>query len=318
LQKWCRLTKRAVDRWVRGAFPGVFHALSFFRFDGESQPSHLPLTHPVRPNTMNSNKVTYIEVDGYSVAYRQAGQGPPLVLLHGFLCDSRCWRHQLQILSHQFKVVAWDAPGAGLSSDPPDPFTISDWSHFLAKFLNRIGIEQAYILGLSWGGLLAQEFYRLYPERILRLILADTTPGWKGSFPESVCQQRLVRCERDSLLPPEELANLWMPEMFTNSSSQDLREELVSIMSDFHPLGFRLMAKSLADTDMRGLLPKIQSPTLLLWGDDDRRCPISIAAELRDAIPNSELMVIANAGHISNMEQSDVFNDHVQRFCLSA
>jgi pimeloyl-ACP methyl ester carboxylesterase len=267
---------------------------------------------------MNSDKVTYIEVDGHSVAYRQAGQGPALVLLHGFLCDSRCWRQQLQMLSDQFKVVAWDAPGAGLSSDPPEPFTISDWSHCLATFLNRIGIEQAYILGLSWGGLLAQEFYRLYPARILRLILADTNPGWRGSFPELVCQQRLARCERDSMLPPQELANLWVPEMFTESASQNLREELTAIFSDFHPLGFRLMAKSLADTDMTDLLPRIHAPTLLLWGDDDRRCPVSIANTLRDIVPTAELAVIANAGHISNMEQPDVFNAYVQRFCLSA
>jgi pimeloyl-ACP methyl ester carboxylesterase len=267
---------------------------------------------------MNSNKVTYIEVDGHSVAYRRAGQGPPLVLLHGFLCDSRCWRQQLQMLADQFTVIAWDAPGAGLSSDPPDPFTISDWSHCLATFLNRIGIDQAHILGLSWGGLLAQEFYRLYPARILRLILADTNPGWKGSFPESVCQQRLARCERDSLLPPEELANQWVPEMFTESASQDLREELTAVISEFHPLGFRLMAKSLADTDMTDLLAQIQLPTLVIWGDDDRRCPVSIANTLRDAIPNAELALIANAGHISNMEQPDVFNAHVQHFCLSA
>src|ERR1041385_4056807 len=119
---------------------------------------------------MNSAEMLRIEVHGYSVAYRQAGQGPALVLLHGFLCDSRCWKQQLRSLSDQFRVVAWDAPGAGLSSDPPDPFTISDWSHCLAKFLNLLDIERAHILGLSWGGLLAQEFYRLYPANILSLI----------------------------------------------------------------------------------------------------------------------------------------------------
>lgn len=268
-------------------------------------------------DTVNNAEVLHVEVDGHSVAYRQAGQGLPLVLLHGFLCDSRCWREQLASLSDQFRVIAWDAPGAGLSSDPPDPFTILDWSHCLAKFLKLLDIEQAHILGLSWGGLLAQEFCRLYPASVLSLILADTYPGWKGAFPESVCHQRLARCERDSLLPPEEFVKLWVPEMFTEHASQSLREELSAIFSDFHPLGFRLMAKSLADTDTGDLLPNIHSPTLILWGDDDRRSPVSVAVQLRDAIPNAELAVLANAGHVSNMEQPEKFNAQARRFCLS-
>jgi pimeloyl-ACP methyl ester carboxylesterase len=267
---------------------------------------------------MNSSEVIHVEVDGHSVAYRKAGHGPPLVLLHGFLCDSRCWRTQLAGLSDQFGVVAWDAPGAGLSYDPPDSFTISNWSHCLAKFLTRIGIEQGHILGLSWGGLLAQEFYRLYPGRVLSLVLADTYAGWKGSLPESVCQQRLVRCERDSWLPPEAFVKQWVPEMFSKNASHDLQEEMAAIIADFHPLGFRLMAKSLADADTRDLLPKIQSPTLVLWGDDDLRSPMSIADMLRDTIPNAELAVIVNAGHVSNMEQPAAFNAQVRRFCLSA
>jgi pimeloyl-ACP methyl ester carboxylesterase len=167
------------------------------------------------------------------------------------------------------------------------------------------------------GGLLALEFSRLYPARVLKLILADMYPGWKGSLPEAVCQQRYMRCERDSWLLPEELANQWVPEMFTESALQDLQKEMAEIISDFHPLGFRLMAKSLADTDRRDFLPKIQSPTLILWGDQDRRTPLSIGEQLRWTIPNSELAILVNAGHLSNMEQPDGFNTQVRRFCLS-
>src|SRR5438093_1465075 len=105
--------------------------------------------------------LAHAEIDGRSVGYRQAGQGAPLVLLHGFLCDSRCWRHQFTELANQLRVVAWDAPGAGSSPDPPDTFTIADWGGCLAQFLDFLDIETAHILGLSWGGVLAQEFYRL-------------------------------------------------------------------------------------------------------------------------------------------------------------
>jgi pimeloyl-ACP methyl ester carboxylesterase len=201
--------------------------------------------------------------------------------------------------------------------DPPDPFTIADWAHCLARFLDLAGIERAQILGLSWGDILAQEFYRLYPDRVLALILSDTYAGWKGSLPESACKKRLERCFLESLLPPEEVVARWVPEFFTEAASHDLKEEMSAVVSDFHPLGFRLVAQSSADTDTTDLLPNIGVPTLLLWGDDDRRSPMSIAEQLRDAIPNAELAVIANAGHLSNMEQPEEFNAQVRRFCLS-
>jgi pimeloyl-ACP methyl ester carboxylesterase len=266
---------------------------------------------------MSSAELTRAEVNGHSVAYRVAGEGPPLVLLHGFLCDSRCWRPQLADLSDTFRLIAWDAPGAGSSSDPPDTFTTTDWAQCLVGFLDLLGVEAAQILGLSWGGILAQEFYRSYPDRVLSLVLCDTYAGWKGSLPESAYKKRLERCYLESLLPPEEFVPRWVPEFFTEGAPHDLKEEMSEVVSEFHPLGFRLMAKSSADTDTTDLLPHIEVPTLLVWGDDDRRSPINIAEQFQDAIPNVELEIIANAGHLSNMEQPEEFHAQVRRFCQS-
>jgi pimeloyl-ACP methyl ester carboxylesterase len=174
--------------------------------------------------------LTRVEVNGYSVAYRDAGEGPPLILLHGFLCDSRCWRHQLTDLSDLFRVLAWDAPGAGSSSDPPDTFTTTGWTNCLAGFLDVVGIEGAQVLGLSWGGILAQEFYRLYPDRVRALILCDTYAGWKGSLPQSACKERLKRSFLESSLPAEEFVSRWVPEFFTEAACHDLREEMRAVV----------------------------------------------------------------------------------------
>lgn len=256
-----------------------------------------------------------VQTDDGFIVYRHAGDGPALVLLHGFLCDSRCWRHQLLELSDSFTVIAWDAPGAGLSSNPPESFRLADWSRRLAEFLDALRVSRAQLVGLSWGGVLAQDFYRTHADRVSRLVLADTYAGWKGSFPAAVVEQRLSRCERDSLLVPGEFVTRWVPEMFSAAAPRSALEEMAAVFADFHPLGFRLMAKSLADTDTRDVLPTIACPTLLLWGEQDSRSPVAVAQQMHSQLREAELCLIPRAGHVSNMEQPGVFNTHIRRFC---
>ena len=258
------------------------------------------------------------DVNGRSLAYVRAGDGPALVLLHGFTHDSRVWRPQLESLSDQFTVIAWDAPGAGQSADPPETFEIGDWAGCLAGLLDAAAVQRAHIVGLSWGGLLAQEFYRRHSVRVRSLVLADTYAGWKGSLPEPIPEERLAACLRDASLPPSEFVRKYLPGMFSESPTQEVREELARIMSDFHPIGFRLMATALARADTRDLLPTIRVPTLLVWGDADARSPINVAHQLRDAIRGARLVVIPGAGHVSNLEASTRFNTEVRDFCLSA
>jgi pimeloyl-ACP methyl ester carboxylesterase len=267
---------------------------------------------------MAGTQLHFIEVEGQTIAYQQAGQGPALILLHGFLCDSRCWRHELSHLSDQFRGVAWDAPDAGSSSDPPHTFTTASYAHCLARFLDAIGIGRAHVLGLSWGGILAQEFYRLHAERFRSLVLTDTYAGWRGSLADMVWKERLATCLQDAGGPPEALVAKFLPGVFTHAAPQSLREEFSAIVSEFHPVGFRLMSMSSAEVDTRSLLPNIDVATLVLWGEDDRRSPLYVAEQLHAAIPGAELAIIQNAGHLSNMEQPTVFNSHVRRFCLSA
>jgi pimeloyl-ACP methyl ester carboxylesterase len=259
-----------------------------------------------------------VDVDHRSIFYRDEGEGPALVLLHGFLCDSRAWAPQLRDLSDGYRVVAWDAAGAGASDDPPETFTITDWAEDLARLLDALALEEAHIVGLSWGGLVAQAFYGRHPSRVRSLVLSDTYAGWKGSLAADAVEKRLARCLSESELPPAELVARWVPmEFFTETVSDEVTSAMAAIVFDFHPRGFRLMARSLAENDTTSLLPTIRVPTLLLWGEGDQRSPIEVAERFRDAIPNAELQIIPGAGHVSNMEQPDLFTSHVRRFLSS-
>jgi pimeloyl-ACP methyl ester carboxylesterase len=255
-------------------------------------------------------------IDGLSIAYAQAGTGPALVLLHGFLFDSRAWARQIEALSRDFTVIAWDASGAGRSSDPPERFAIDDWAGCLARVLDLAGIGRAHLVGLSWGGLLAQELYRREPARVRSLVLADTYAGWKGSLGPETAEERLAACLRDSELRAGELVSKYLPGMHGASAGEDVRDEPAGIMCDFHPAGFRLMARSLADADTRAQLREVRAPTLPLWGEDDARSPLSVATQLQGLISDAKLEVIPGAGHLSNVEAPARFNDEVRRFCL--
>jgi pimeloyl-ACP methyl ester carboxylesterase len=258
----------------------------------------------------------YTSVNGLSIAYQREGNGPVLALLHGFTQDSRIWKAQIENLSKNFTVIAWDAPGAGLSGDPSGNFDISDWADCLARLLDSADVKQAHILGLSWGGLLAQEFYLRYPNRVLALILVGAYAGWKGSLSDSIAKVRLESCIHDSEMPPNEFVPKYLPGMFSDSANEETKDALSKIMFDTHPKGFRLMATTLAISDTRSFLPTIKVPTLLIWGDSDKRSPMNVAHQMHSAIHGSKLEVIGGAGHVCNMEQPKRFNTIVREFCL--
>jgi pimeloyl-ACP methyl ester carboxylesterase len=256
------------------------------------------------------------EIGGLSIAYERRGSGPVLALLHGFACDSRAWRPQLEDLADDFTVVAWDAPGAGLSDDPPDAFETGDWADCLAGLLDELGVRQAHVVGLSWGGILAQEFYARHTARVSSLVLAGAYAGWYGSLPRPAAEERLAICLRFAERPAGELVSALLPGMFGPAVAAEVRDELAGIMSEFHPVGFRLMSLSSA-SDTRTVLPIVRVPTLLLWGELDARSPIGVAHQLCDAISGARLVTIPGAGHVSNLEAPSRFNAAVREFCGS-
>jgi pimeloyl-ACP methyl ester carboxylesterase len=258
--------------------------------------------------------VDQIEVGGYRIAHRRAGEGPPLVLLHGAVGDSREWRRQLEGLSQEFEVVAWDAPGCGRSSDPPEGFRLPDYADCLAGFIEALGLGRPHVAGLSFGGVLALELYRRHPAVPRTLVLAGAYAGWAGSLPAELVEQRLQQVLRDADLPPDRFLAPWIPTLFTDSAPAELVEETVDIMSDFHPAGVRAMALALAEADIRDVLPRIDVPTLLLYGDADQRSPLSVAEDLHGRIPTSKLVVLPGVGHMSSIEAAERFNAEVRDF----
>jgi pimeloyl-ACP methyl ester carboxylesterase len=258
-----------------------------------------------------------LDVQGLRIAYERAGNGPPVVLLHGFVGDSREWHTQLDGLSDEFTVVAWDAPGSGRSADPPASFRIGDYADCLAGFVAALGLERSHVVGLSFGGALALELYGRHPATVRTLILASAYAGWPGSLPPDVVEERLQMCLRSAALPPADFVRTMLPSMFSEHASAEIVHGFTEIMGEFHPAGFEAMVRSLAEADLRGVLPRVDVDALLLHGDHDVRAPLTVAEDPHAAIPTSRLVVIPGAGHVCNFEAGDRFNAEVRMFLRS-
>ena len=259
-----------------------------------------------------------VDIQGLKIAYERVGGGPPIVLLHGYVGDGRAtWCHQIDALSDAFTVVAWDAPGIGRSSDPPESFRLSDYADCLAGFVEALGLERPHIVGLSFGGGLALELYRRRPTMLASLVLAGAYAGWAGSLPPEVVQERLQQVLELTELPADRFVRAVLPSMFSDSVSPAVTERFAANVADFHPAGLQVMARSFAEADLRDVLPHIDAPTLLLYGDRDVRAPLSVAEDLHAAIPASKLVILPGVGHVSSVEAPERFTAEVRSFLRS-
>jgi pimeloyl-ACP methyl ester carboxylesterase len=255
-----------------------------------------------------------IEVGEFRIAYERAGSGPPLVLLHGYVGDGpTLWRRQLDGLADEFMVVAWDAPGAGRSSDPPETFGMAGYADCLAGFIDQLDLVRPHVAGLSFGGALALEFSRRHPAIPRSLILASAYAGWGGSLPADVAAQRLHQALVLAELSPEEFVGALLPTMFSDATPREAVDAFGASMLGFHPAGFRAMARASAE-DLREVLAQVAVPTLLVYGDSDMRAPLTVAEDLHAAISGSTLVVLAGAGHLCNLEAPEEFNRAVRTF----
>jgi pimeloyl-ACP methyl ester carboxylesterase len=251
-----------------------------------------------------------------SSTYQRVGSGPPLVLLHGFIVDRRMWNRQVDDLSSDFDVISWDIPGCGESADTPEEFSMLEFAECLADLMDHAQITAAHLLGLSWGGTLALVFHERFPARVRSLILADTYAGWTGSLGVDAAGQRLNRCLQESRLEPGDWVPQWVPEAFSPGARQDLLEELGAIMWDFHPIGFRAMSRAV-QPDFSDALAVVDVPTLLIWGQEDTRSPVACGEKMKNQIKGARLVIIPEAGHLSNMEEPQRFDAEVRTFLLS-
>lgn len=253
------------------------------------------------------------------IAYKERGTGPVVVLLHAFPLDSAMWRPQIDGLSDAYHVIAADLPGFG-GSAVYEGLTVDALADVVAELLDHLGVNERVALGgLSMGGYAALAFARLYPQRLGRLVLADTKAD-PDDAAAKVARGDLIRLAEEK--GATGIIDQLLPKLL-GTATTNRRPELLRTVREIAERqrreGIALALKALRDRpDARPGLAHIAIPTLVVVGDQDSITPPEKARELAAGIPNSRLMTIPDSGHLSNLESPDVFTAGVRAFLETA
>ncbi len=229
---------------------------------------------------------------GPAVVAEDVGDGPPLILLHGLAGSARWWTRNIPGLSRSFRVLAIDLPGFG-TSPRGQRLILDEAAGVVAATMDRLGIERASVIGHSMGGLIAGGLAADQPERVDRLVLVDAAfLSLRRSAVQTVSGPAVtLRWTAPSLLPLV------------------VRDGLRS-----GPVRLASASIQLVRADWEAKLPRIAAPTLVIWGEHDRICPLTIGQRIVASIPGSRLVVVTGAAHNPMWEQPDTFDREVLDF----
>jgi 3-oxoadipate enol-lactonase len=247
------------------------------------------------------------------LAYGEAGQGHPLVLLHGLGSSRNDWLMQLSAFIPRFRTIAVDLRGHGGSPKPPGPYHLAQFAADVAQLLRRIDAYPAHILGISLGGAVAQQVALDYPELVRSLVLVNTA----ARFVSESWQQRIMGVRRLAsvyLVGMDRVAEAVAGRLFPEPEQAQLRRETAERISRNDPAAYRAALWAIARFDVRKRLGEIACPTLIVAGDADTTVPLASKRLLAERIPGSRLEIIADSGHATPVDQPEAFNRAVVRF----
>jgi 3-oxoadipate enol-lactonase len=253
-----------------------------------------------------------IDADGCLLNVTVEGRdgGPTLMLSNSLGCTLQMWEPQMRALTQVFRVIRYDRRGHGKSSVPPGPYSVERFGRDVLAILDDLNIEKTHWCGLSMGGMVGQWLGAHAPERLGKIVLANTS----SHYPDPTIWENRIKAVKDGGLSSiaDTVIGSWLTQDF-RERAPDVAQKMKAMLMATPVEGYLASCEALASLDLRNDLPDIKNPTLVIAGRYDKSTPVAMAEAIRSKISGAN-MTIVDAAHISNVEAPLAFNDAVLGF----
>jgi pimeloyl-ACP methyl ester carboxylesterase len=253
-----------------------------------------------------------VRAGGIEMFYVEEGAGEPLVLIMGFGGDHLAWRLQTPVFATRYRVLAFDNRGAGQTDQPDAPYTIPGMAADTVGLMDALGIGRAHVLGVSMGGMIAQELALGFPARVASVQLHCTLARPDRYVRALLDVWRTVRTTLD-FADALRAIELWLFAPATFNERPEFVEAVhETALANPHPqsrTGFLRQAEAIAAHDTLDRLAAIRCPTLVTAGEEDILVPVRFAREIAERIPGAAFRLVPGVGHAYFWERPEAFND---------
>ncbi|MHB8419646.1 MAG: alpha/beta fold hydrolase [Myxococcales bacterium] len=242
----------------------------------------------------------------YTLGYSDTGHGPTVLFLHPFPLSGEAWGAQIQALAPEHRVLAVDFPGFGTSGAPPQGLTLASVAANLSRLLRGLGLARVSVVGLSMGGYLALELAAQDPALLERLVLANTRAGADSAEGAAGRERFAQRAEKEGI---GWVAAEMLPKLLRRCPEAKVERQVSALIARATPAGVAAAQRAMAGrADHRETLEKLRVPVLVLTGTEDALIPPEESVRMAELLRNGRLEVIPGAGHLSSLEEPELFD----------
>ena len=260
----------------------------------------------------------YVDSSGTEIFWDREGDGEPVLLIMGLGYSSDMWHRTRPVLAKHFRVISFDNRGVGKSGVPPGPYSMAQMAADAGAVLDAAGVASAHVVGVSMGGMIAQEFVLSCPARVCKLVLGCTACGGPGAVraePEATG----VLLARGSMSPEQAVAAA-IPYIYHPSTPRERIEEDLEIRLRTFPAAdaHRAQLAAILGWQSYDRLQQIHAPTLVMHGEADRLVPPGNGRLVAETIPGAQFVLIPRASHMFTTDQPEVAHEALLKFLCGA
>lgn len=257
-----------------------------------------------------------VKINNISISYEDAGSGKiPLIFIHGFPFDKSTWQPQIDALKNTNRVIAYDIRGFGNSTTDNEIASMDLFANDLVSFMDALEINKAIVCGFSMGGYILMNAIGRFPERFEAIILSDTQCVADSNEASENRYKTIKQIEENGL---DEFAENFIKNVFSKKTLDNKKELVDEIKSLILATPVQSITSALHAMAQRrescSILKNLSIPALIVCGSDDKLTPAEQSEFMHKAIAGSQIYIIKDAGHLSNLEQPEEFTAHIHNF----